>query len=197
MKQIITAIMLIAAALQTACGANLSSRMYADRTAYAVGDLLTVLIEEQSSVAQDAADSRVKSKGNSLSASIPSATLGAENLWKAFTLPEWSIDAQKDFDAAASKESSDSLSAAITVYITEVQPNGNMLISGDRVVNVDSNLLRFTLTGTVRPDDISRDNQVLSSRIAGASINYRTEGEFASSSKPGILSRLIDWVIPF
>ena len=190
-------ILILAVLAVQARGLNLADRMYADRTAYAVGDLLTVMIEEQSTVAQDAADARAKSSDMSVSANIPSPTLGAENLWKAFVLPEWSVNADKDYAASATKSTSDSFSAAITVYITEVLPNGTMMISGDRVVNIDKNLLRFTLTGTVRPDDVSRDNKVLSSRIAGASIKYRAEGEFSKASKPGLLTRMIDWVIPF
>ncbi len=180
-----------------ACGQSLASRMYADRTARSVGDLVTVLIEEQSSVSQGASNDRSKSRKDSLSMSVPSPTLGANNFWKAFTLPEWSLNADKNFGASAKKDATDSLSASITVYITEVLPNGYLMISGDRVVNIDGDLLQFTLTGMVRPDDVSRANSVLSSRIAGASITYKTTGEFSRSSKKSFLSKAIDWVVPF
>jgi len=176
---------------------GLASRLYADRTARSVGDLVTVMIEEQSSVSQDASNDRDKSTANSLSMNAPSPTLGGNNLWKSLVMPELSLNADKTFEASSKKENSGSLSAAITVYITEVLPNGNLMISGDRVVNIDRDLLKFTLTGMIRPDDIDRDNQVLSSRIAGASITYQTVGELAQNSKKGIFSRLIDWVTPF
>jgi len=194
-KQLIIIILAGIGALAEAQG--LASRLYADRTARSVGDLVTVMIEEQSSVSQDASNDRDKSTANSLSMNAPSPTLGGNNLWKSLVMPELSLNADKTFEASSKKENSGSLSAAITVYITEVLPNGNLMISGDRVVNIDRDLLKFTLTGMIRPDDIDRDNQVLSSRIAGASITYQTVGELAQNSKKGIFSRLIDWVTPF
>lgn len=178
-------------------GQRFALGMYADRTARAVGDLVTVLIEEQSSVSQAATSDQSKTRGDSVSMNIPSPTLGAENLWKAFTVPEWSLDSSKAFDASASKEANDSLSGSVTVSITEVLPNGNLMISGDRIVNVNGDLLKFTLTGMIRPDDVSSLNSVLSTRIAGASITYETVGELSRNSKAGFLSKVIDWVVPF
>ena len=191
------AMMVITGLADGACGQGLASRMYADRTARAVGDLVTVLIEEQSSVSKGASNDSSKSREDSLSMNFPSPTLGGEDIWKAFALPEWSLNGEKKFDAEATKNASDSLSASITVYITEVLPNGYLMITGDRVVNIDGDLLQFTLTGMIRPDDVSRDNAVLSSRVAGASITYKTTGEFSRKSKQGFLSKAIDWVVPF
>lgn len=193
MKKRIAMMMLIAVAGWSGAQ-GLASRLYADRTARAVGDLVTVMIEEKSSVLQNAKNDRSKSRNDSLEMDIPSPTL---NLWKAFVLPEWSLDSKKSFDAAAQKNIQDSLSASITVSITEVLPNGNLMITGDRVVNIDDDLLKYTLTGMIRAEDISQNNVVLSSRISGASITYETVGELARSSKPGLISKIIDWVVPF
>lgn len=196
MKRIMTILMLSAMAAQAGEG-KLVARLYADRTARQVGDLVTVLIEEESSASKDAADSRGKSVSGDAGFDLQSLQASGADLWGALKLPSWSASGSKAFAASGSKASSDTLSASITVHITEELPNGNLMICGDRKVNIDGDILAFTLTGMIRPDDISRENSVLSSRIAGAAISYKTEGEFARNHKKGIFSRVVDWIFPF
>jgi flagellar L-ring protein precursor FlgH len=176
---------------------GLLSRMYADRTARNVGDLVTVQVDERSSVAQDASNDRDKSSAAAMALNLPALQKGGQALWDAISLPEWTVSGSKTFSAKGSKAASDALSASITVYITEKLPNGTLVINGDRVVNIDNDLLKFNLTGMIRPDDIDLSNTVRSSRIAGASITYTTVGELAASSRKGFLTRAIDWITPF
>ncbi|MBN2164468.1 MAG: flagellar basal body L-ring protein FlgH [Pontiellaceae bacterium] len=176
---------------------RLLSRLYSDRTARQVGDLVTIQIEEQSSVQKDSTNDRDKTLSGGMSFDLPGMTANNRALWNALSLPEWNVDANKSFAASGSKASSDAFSASITVYVTEVLPNGNLLICGDRKVNIDGDVVQFTLTGTVRPDDIDRENNVLSSRVADALITYKTTGEFSKSQRKGLISRVVDWIIPF
>jgi flagellar L-ring protein precursor FlgH len=196
MKKIITFLILAGVVVQAEEGA-LVSRLYADRTARRVGDLVTVQIEEQSSVKKDAADSRDKSVSGNASFNFPGMEVNGESIWGALKLPEWTADAAKSYGSSGSKASSDNFSASITVHITELLPNGNLMITGDRKVNIDGDIIKFTLSGMIRPDDIDRSNAVLSSRIAGATISYETVGEFSRSQRKGILSRVVDWIFPF
>ena len=195
MKRIIA--ILILTTLGVHAEDRLLSRLYSDRTARQVGDLVTIQIEEQSSVQKDSTNDRDKSLSGGMSFDLPGMTANNRALWDALSLPEWSVDASKTFAASGSKASSDAFSASITVYVTEVLPNGNLLICGDRKVNIDGDVVQFTLTGTVRPDDIDRDNNVLSSRVADALITYKTTGEFSKSQRKGLISRVVDWIIPF
>lgn len=196
MKRIITCIVCIAAVVTAKEGA-LVDRLYADRTARHVGDLVTVSIEEQSSVQKDSANDRNKSVGGDVSFNLPGMEANGSAMWNALKLPEWTVGASKNFTASGGKESSDAFSASITVHITELLPNGNLMVSGDRKVNIDGDIIQFTLNGMIRPEDINRSNIVLSSRIAGASITYKTVGEFSKSQKKGLFSRMVDWVLPF
>lgn len=172
-------------------------RLYADRTARAVGDLVTVRIEETSSVSKDSSNKRDKSAGGKMSFNFPGMEANGKPMWDALKLPEWRIDGSKQFAASGSRASTDAFSASVTVHITEVLPNGNLMIAGDRKVNVDGDILQFTLSGMLRPDDIDRANTVLSSRIAGASITHTATGEFAKDQRKGLFSRITDWIIPF
>jgi len=176
---------------------KLVNRLYADRTARRVGDLVTVKIEEQSSVQKDSSNNRDKSTGGKMAFNFPGMEANGNAMWDALKLPEWTVDASKQFSASGGKTSSDAFSASITAHITEVLPNGNLMISGDRKVNIDGDILQFILTGMIRHDDIDRSNTVLSSRIAGAAITYETVGEFSKSQRKGLLSRAVDWIIPF
>jgi flagellar L-ring protein precursor FlgH len=196
MKRII--ILTIMAGLASAQAEDkLLKGMYADRTARDVGDLVTIMIEEQSSVQKDASDDSNKSVGGGMGFDFPGMEANGTSMWDALSMPEWSADASKSFSASGSKASSDTFSASITVYITEVMPNGNLLICGERKVNIDGDIIQFTLTGIVRPDDVSNSNTVLSSRVADALISYKTTGEFSKANKKGFFSKVLDWVIPF
>ncbi len=196
MKQII-ALLVFVGTVALAGEGKLVARLYADRIARQVGDLVTVNIEEQSSVKKDAADSRDKSVSGKASFNFPGIEVNGSSLWGALKLPEWSADAAKSFGSSGSKANSDTFTASITVHITELLPNGNLMITGDRRVNIDGDIIQFTLVGMIRPEDINQSNAVLSSRIAGASISYKTVGEFSRSQRKGILSRVVDWIFPF
>ncbi|QBG47358.1 flagellar basal body L-ring protein FlgH [Verrucomicrobia bacterium S94] len=197
MKRIMACVLVAAAAAASAEEGGLAKRMYADRTACQVGDLVTVAIEEQSSVQKDATNDRSKSADGTMSFDLPGMEANGKSMWDALKLPEWSVNASKNYSASGGKATSDAFSASITVHITEKLPNGNLMISGDRKVNIDGDIILFTLTGMIRPDDISRSNTVLSSRIAGAAITYETIGEFGKSQRKGLFSRTLDWIIPF
>lgn len=196
MKTIITLFIWISMAAG-AWSAPLLDNWYSDRTARRVGDLLTVQIEEQSTVQKDSSNDREKSLGGKFSFDLPSLVQAGNTLWEALSLPEWTVDGSKNFSASGSKQNTDVFSALITVNITEVLPNGNLMIMGGRKVNIDGDILQFTLTGTVRPDDVDRMNTVLSTRIAGAAISYETIGEFASNQRKGLVSRVVDLIMPF
>lgn len=176
---------------------KLLKSMYADRTAREVGDLVTIMIEEQSSVQKDTSADSDKSVGGNIGFDFPGMEANGKSMWDALSMPEWSADASKSFSGSGSKASSDAFSASITVYITEVLPNGNLLICGERKVNINGDIIQFTLTGIVRPDDVNNSNTVLSSRVADALISYKTTGEFSKASEKGFFSKVLDWVIPF
>jgi flagellar L-ring protein precursor FlgH len=190
-------IFLMGWAMVAVASADLVSRMYVDRTARQVGDLVTIEIVEESSVQKNASDDRDKSASGSVEFELPAPQFGGKSMWQALTLPEWSHSASKAYSSSGSKSATDAFSTSITVHITEVLPNGNLMISGDRMVNIDGDILRFMLSGMIRQDDIDLSNTVQSTKIAGAAINYETVGEFSKSQRKGLFTRVLDWVIPF
>jgi flagellar L-ring protein FlgH len=101
------------------------------------------------------------------------------------------------FDGSGSTARSGALTAYISARIIQIQPNGNLIIEGNREVRVNNDNQIITLTGEVRPRDISPDNTVQSTYIANARISYAGSGVLNDQQRPGWLARILDNIWPF
>ena len=86
------------------------------------------------------------------------------------------------------------LRAKLTAIIKDVSESGNIMIEGKKVVEINGDKQTTILTGWVRPEDITSENVVFSYNIANAEIQYKGKGVASSSSKPGWVTRLINWI---
>ena len=89
------------------------------------------------------------------------------------------------------------LTATMTAVVREVLPNGNLVVQGTREVLVNHEQQFMTLTGVVRPQDVSRDNIVLSTQLADANISIGGLGVVADKQRSGWGTWLFDLVWPF
>ncbi len=89
------------------------------------------------------------------------------------------------------------ITASISAIVTHVYPNGNMRIYGSQDTRVNHEISTLTVSGIVRPSDISFDNVVDSKRIANAIIEVVGRGVIDDKQKPGILMRAFDKLWPF
>ena len=78
--------------------------------------------------------------------------------------------------------------------VVKVLDNGNMVVEGRRSVIVNDETQVITLSGVIRPQDITSTNTVLSSQVADAEIQMVGRGVLAEAQRPGILYRLLDWL---
>jgi flagellar L-ring protein precursor FlgH len=161
-----------------------------DRRARAMGDMLTIRLVErlqaQKSTGQDS------SRAANRSLDLPDA--------KPFSwLPEglFSGGADTSFSGTGSARQENRLSGEITVFVTEVLPNGALVVAGDRRITLTRGEEQVQLTGIVRPEDIGPDNRVASTRVADARLRYTGTGEVAAQARQGWLSRFFDRVAPF
>ena len=90
-----------------------------------------------------------------------------------------------------------SLNGAIAVLVTQVLPNGNLVIQGQKRLSLSEGSETVRLSGIVSASDIQPDNTVLSSRIAGAQIAYQGTGELAEFAKVNWGTRFFNKVWPF
>ena len=84
----------------------------------------------------------------------------------------------------------------LSVTVTKVFSNGNMEILGQKKLTLNNGDEYIRLVGIIRPEDITNQNVVQSSRIANAKISYTGAGDVADTSRKGWFSKLIDVVTP-
>jgi len=104
---------------------------------------------------------------------------------------------ENTFDGKGSSDRSGQVTASIGAVVTEVLPNGNLVIFGKRGMRVNNETQFITVTGIVRPVDIDRDNRIKSTHIADARIEYVGQGVLADKQRPGWGTRLVDHIWPF
>lgn len=180
---------------------------FRDLRARETGDLVTVNIAESSKASKKA--NTKTSRSSSIDAGIGN-TLGWETKIKELTsLGNKQVRGALDtnslfkanmnnaFDGQGETNRDESMTASITARVTSVSPEGNLFIMGTREVKVNQETQIITLTGLVRPEDISPDNTILSSYIADARIAYSGNGSISDKQQPGWLMRLVDHVWPF
>ena len=159
-----------------------------DRRASKVGDLLTVALSENFSASKS--QSAKSAKNGTTSFDFP-RIMTADN-------DDTLFDSKlaKSFDGSGSADQTNSLRGEISVTVTKVFSNGNMEILGQKKLTLNNGDEYIRLVGIIRPEDVSSDNKVPSSRIANAKISYTGAGDVADTAKKGWLSKLVDVVTP-
>jgi len=163
--------------------------LFADVKARSVGDIVTVAIVERASGSNS---SRVSTRRNTQFNHENGS--GGTGLFS--FVPEFGLSAQLDreHDGTGQLTRQGSLTATMAAMVTEVRPNGDLVIRGEREVGVNEEQEILTLTGIVRPSDIGPGNVVYSSDIAEAKIHYTGKGLVTSGSRPNLLSRILSWI---
>jgi len=159
-----------------------SMGLFADRKARAVGDSLTIIINESSSASRSASGSNSKSGSNTLSAGT-----GIFDFLAAAT-----ASGSDSFKSSGSLSNKNNVTGKITVQVIEVKPNGNMVISGTQSIVQNADQHRITITGLVRKDDVTTDNTVTSSQVADAQLKFDGKGPLNSKQRQGILTQIFN-----
>jgi flagellar L-ring protein precursor FlgH len=168
--------------------------LFADHRARAVNDVVTILIVEQSSSSRTAATKTSKDTSRTADVNeIPGLNLQGRN---AAVRPYLSLDVESSasHEGKGSIDRTDRVSGQIAARVVKVLDGGNLVIEGRRAVLVNDETQVITVSGIVRPQDISGANTVLSSQIADAEIQMTGRGVLAEAQRPGILYRILDWL---
>jgi flagellar L-ring protein precursor FlgH len=168
-----------------------------DKRARTLGDILTVTIE-----IDDKAEMRNSTKSDregSVEGSV-GAFLGVENILPPGALklrPEVEMEGAAEFDGTGSTKRNEKLKLRVAATVVEVLPNGHLVIQGDQEVRVNNELRDLQVTGIVRPEDISRYNEIAYDRIAGARILYGGRGQITAVQQPRWGQQATDRYLPF
>jgi flagellar L-ring protein precursor FlgH len=151
-----------------------------DHKAFQQGDSLTVLIYENASAQTSAGTTTEKSGGPSVKFRLPTTAKDGGF-----------INLEEDFNGKGRIERSGKLLGTITVIVQSVEPNGDLNVKGEQLIEMNEEKQSIKLEGRVRPIDVQENNTVVSAKIANARISYVGDGFLASRQHPGILTRLL------
>lgn len=159
--------------------------LYADHKAREVGDILTVILQEQikgstSSNSKNASDANGGASGSASGNFLPfEPTFGS------------GVKVNYDSNEKISTDQGQLLQGYMTVRVTKITPGGNLIVKGSRSTKINGEMHKINLTGMVRPEDINGQNQILSYLISDANIDYEKGGGLKSlTKKEGFIKRI-------
>ena len=150
-----------------------------DRRAYQVGDILTVVVLENSSASATAGTKTDKSNDAAVKFLSPTSQ------------KNYSLGLNEDFNGNGKIARSGKLLAQLSVTVGEIANNGDLFVKGEQLIEINGEKQSINLQGRVRSRDIDENNTILSSKIADAKITYIGDGVLADSQHKGWLSRVI------
>ena len=160
--------------------------LFEDQRARRVGDIITIVLVEKTNASKTASTSTSKNQHTDIATpSIyggPVKYIGKEIL-------SATADADRTFKGEGDSTQSNSLSGRVSVTVTEVLPNGNLMVQGEKLLTLNQGSERVQVSGIVRAGDIGADNTVLSTQVADARIIYAGEGALADANSMGWLGR--------
>jgi len=171
-----------------------------DQRAGRVGDILTVLITVNDSAKTQNTSNASRTTSNALGvpnffgleSSIGKVLPGAFDPTKLVTTNSADSSA-----GTGGVNRAEQINLTIAAVVTQVLPNGNMVIQGTQEIKTNDDIRQLTVSGVVRPEDISSSNTIQSSQIAEARIDYGGRGDIASVQKTPAGTALLQRFWPF
>lgn len=154
-----------------------------DRKASEVGDILTVIILANSTASNTVA------KGTKRNTDVGGAATFGDGFNESA-----SLSFGGGYDGQGTTTRADRMAAQLSATVYEVLPNGDMLITGWQQLKINGETTNIKVSGRVRPADLDSQNAVLSSRIGDAFIEYDGKGFSSRSAKPGIVTRILNFL---
>ena len=169
------------------------SDLFRDARAVKIGDLLTVniSINDSAQIGNETDRSRqaqAKSTYNWALSMFGLANNGANN---------YEFDGNSTNKGQGNINRSEKIQLQVAAVVTDVLPNGNLVISGSQEMRVNFELRALEIVGIVRPRDISRDNKISYDKIAEARVSYGGRGRLTEVQQPAVGQQLHDIVTPF
>ncbi len=178
-------------------------RLYTDRRAKRIGDIVKVSIVEDPEANVNANTKTSRNSGVSASQleilgwMTQLGRMYPDIAQKAGTDNLITANLGMSFDGKGSSDRDGHIKAYVPAEVKQIFPNGNLLISGQREIKINLETQYVSVSGVIRPEDINQFNEIASSSIASAKIAYSGSGPIADKQRPGWLGRVLDYVWPF
>lgn len=175
-----------------------SRAMFADKKAHSVGDILTIIIQENNGATRQ--NNTTTSKKASANAGITSLLYGPTAsglLTKKGTYPALNYNSDTEFAGGGQINNQETITAQMAVRVVDVLPNGNLVIEGRLHTAFSGEKQDAVVRGVARPDDIASNNTLLSYNIADATIQFISKGTITDNQRKGWFAKVWDKVSPF
>lgn len=166
-------------------------------------DLVTIIVSEISDMSTTSKNNNKKEQDfdaelkNFIDLYMAKGGTPAVGNMKSTNLPKLAFSYSDDRKASADQSRTDKMTLRITAEIVDVKPNGTLVVEATKRIRNDKEEQTIKLSGTCRVEDISADNTVLSTQLAGVDLSKDTNGEVRDGTKRGWLNRVLDKVNPF
>lgn len=160
--------------------------IYQPKNKYKVGDMILVNIEENTS-ANKSVNYKTKKKDH-FELQPVSFNAGHINIGNDDLSAEY--EQKKDFDSSAQTKQKNSLKGGITVFVTEVLKNGNLIVAGEKWITLNTGEEYIRFSGEIRVSEISLDHTISSVRVGNAYIEYGGSGGMHENQEASLLGKL-------
>jgi len=174
-----------------------SRSFFKDQRAHQVGDILTVAVNitDKAAIANQTKRSRSSSEDSQVDSFWAKTTLPITNTTLPATL--LATESTSSADGSGSVNRSEALVTNVAAVVTQVLPNGNLVVEGKQEVRVNFEVRELVVAGIVRPEDIASDNTIDSAKIAEARIAYGGRGQISDVQQPRYGQQIMDVLLPF
>ena len=169
-----------------------SLRLFEDNKARGPGDLVTIVLVENTSARAQANTS--VSKDSTIDMAAPTIA-GVPVTYKGNAILQASVEGSRDFEGAGNSTQSNRLNGSVTATVVQDLGNGNLLVRGEKRLRLNQGDELIQVQGIVRTADIGPDNRISSDRVGDARIVYGGRGTLARSNAMGWLGRFFNSAI--
>ena len=177
---------------------NGSRAFFKDQRAHQVGDILTVTVKitdkaniDNETTAQPHQQGRFRHRPTS------SARRSCRSVNTPLPGRILTADSTASSDGKGSVNRQEALPTNVAAVVTQVLPNGNLVVEGKQEIRVNFEIRELIVAGIVRPEDIQSDNTIDSTKIAQARIAYGGRGQITDVQQPRYGQQVLDVLLPF
>lgn len=176
------------------------SSLFGDRRARGLGDILTVVIEIKDEAKINNSSNRARSASDDFS--MPNF-LGVPELINDVLPGDATLEAGVGVSSNSSATGNGSIARneeitlRVAATVLDILPNGHLVVQGNQEVRVNYELRDLQVAGIVRPEDISRKNEITYDKIAGARISYGGRGQVSDMQQPRYGQQIADRILPY
>ncbi|RXH31699.1 MULTISPECIES: flagellar basal body L-ring protein FlgH [Bradyrhizobium] len=176
---------------------NGSRAFFKDQRARQVGDLLTVTVNitDKANIENDTSRSRTNKEDSGITDFIGAKTITQAN--KILPGRILTADSTSSSEGKGSVDRKEALQTNVAAVVTQVLPNGNLVVEGKQEIRVNYEIRELIVAGIVRPEDIQSDNTIDSTKIAQARIAYGGRGQIMDVQQPRYGQQVMDVLLPF